>query len=307
MTRTKSILAAAVVSVAALLAGLLAATPAQAAEKLPVPYTFIPSALFGGMPGANAAGTNDFACRPTKRKPRPVILIHGLSGNRATNWPTYGPLLKNSGYCVFALTYGVNADVPPLSLLGGFRNMKDSAEELRKFVNRVLKATGASKVDLVGHSEGTVMPHWYLRKLGGHKVVYNFVGIAPVSQGTKLASFGDLLFGLLPEDDVPICTACAQLSASSAYIRAINKGGIKMPGVRYTNIATKYDQLVLPYTQGFFPGARNIVVQDVCGNDFSEHFEVVSSRNVARLVQNTLDPLRNQSFKCATVLPFVGP
>ncbi len=38
--------------------------------------------------------------------------------------------------------------------------MERSAPQLAAFVDKVLAATGASKVDLVGHSEGTVMPRY---------------------------------------------------------------------------------------------------------------------------------------------------
>ena len=95
-----------------LVSGLaLAASPAQAG-RLPVPYNFLPAAIFGGAPNANAPGTNDWSCKPTAAHPRPVVLVHGTLGNRSTNWQTYGPLLKNNGYCVFSLTYGATQPVP---------------------------------------------------------------------------------------------------------------------------------------------------------------------------------------------------
>ena len=93
--------------------GTVLVAPAQAADKqLPVPYSFLPNAVFGGIPDSNAPGTNDFSCKPTAAHPNPVVLVHGTLGNRSTNWQTYGPLLKNNGYCVFALTYGSTLPVP---------------------------------------------------------------------------------------------------------------------------------------------------------------------------------------------------
>ena len=69
--------------------------------------------------------------------------------------------------------------------------------------------------------------------------------------------------------------------------------------MRYTSIVTKYDELVIPYTNGTLKGVRNIVLQDVCPQDFSEHFQVVSSRNVAHLVVNALDPAHAQPVTCS--------
>lgn len=293
-----------------LLGGLVQASPASAdkSDKLPVPYGFLPAAIFAGIPGADAPGTNDWSCRPSNAHPRPVILVHGLMGNRSTNWPTYGPLLKNNGYCVFALTYGVEYGVPGADLFGGLDDMRTSAKQLKRFVKKVRRATGAKKVDLVGHSEGTLMPNWYLKFLGGKKHVKRFVGIASAYKGTDLpAPVFQLLGQLLPEGKLPtLCGSCLQFAPTSPFMKKLHKGGMLQKGVKYTSIVTKYDELVVPYTNGTIKGARNIVLQDVCAQDASEHFQVVSSRNVAQIVLNTLDPSRNRPIKCHTVLPFVG-
>lgn len=45
--------------------------------------------------------------------------------------------------------------------------MEQSSQELGAFVDQVLAATGKSKVDLVGHSEGTVMPRYWMEFDGG--------------------------------------------------------------------------------------------------------------------------------------------
>ena len=69
-------------------------------------------------------GANDWDCKPSKQHPRPVVLVHGLMGNKSTNWPTYAPLLANEGYCVFALTYG-QQPVPGNEKFGGLGPMQD--------------------------------------------------------------------------------------------------------------------------------------------------------------------------------------
>jgi triacylglycerol lipase len=287
-----------------------ATAPAGAADPLPVPYQFIPSAILGGMPDADAPGTNDWTCRPTAAHPRPVVLVHGTGGNRSTNWQTYGPLLKNNGYCVFALTYGVPAGTTyPASALGGMNDIASSAQELGAFVDKVLAATGSDKVDIVGHSQGTLMPDYYAKFLGGAAHIHAYISPSPLWHGTGLGDVMPLLtpvFGQAADQPVPYCTACGQMSTSSDFMAKMRSGGVAVPGIRYTNIVTRYDELVLPYTSGIEPGMTNIVLQDRCPTDFAEHFEMGADRNASILVLNALDPAHPRPLVCSVVLPFVG-
>ena len=112
---------------------------------------------------------NDFACVPSAAHPRPVVLLHGLGATARHATGRYvGPRLKAAGYCVFAITYGMDPRTRGFFYRpGGTIAAEKSAPEIGAFVDRVLAATGASKVDFVGHSEGTVTPRYYLERLGG--------------------------------------------------------------------------------------------------------------------------------------------
>jgi triacylglycerol lipase len=297
-------------TVSAVVAGVALASPSGAedtAAPLPVTYNFLAGAAQQGLaPSPDAPGTNDWSCTPSKAHPRPVVLVHGTSGARDTNWPTYGPLLSNHGYCVFALTYG---GAGPDARIAGLGRIQDSAVQLRAFVTRVRRATGARKVDLVGHSQGTLMPNYYLRFLGGAPYVRRYVSIAPLWHGTRTATPFDELAKVfaIPDGSAPACAACPQMASGSAFMAKMRRGGVVVDGVDYTNIVTRYDQLVTPYTSGIQRGMRNIVVQDVCARDLSEHFEIVSSPVVARIVLNRLDPAHREPVPCTPVLPYVGP
>ncbi len=300
-----------------MLAALVPA-PAQAQEKLPVPFSFLPAAVLAGTQVyADPPGANDWTCRPTRKRPRPVVLVHGLVGNKNTNWQTFAPLLKNRGYCVFALTYGVGpAQLPGLDQFGGLTRIERSAAELKRFVNRVLRSTGAKKVDILGHSEGTVVPNYYAKFLGGRTKIRSYVSIAPLWHGTNVAGAASLVnagtaFGLTPPVIAllsPVFGSGPQLLTGSAFWDKMRRGGTpRVKGIRYTNIVTRYDQLVMPYTSGVQRGMRNVVLQDVCPQDYSEHFQVVASRNTARLVLRALAGNRSTAVPCARVLPYVGP
>lgn len=255
-------------------------------------------------PDPSPPGANDWSCHPTPAHRRPVVLVHGLGATMGANWGYLSPRLKSAGYCVFALTYGQDprTDALPYSP-GGVVAMEQSARQFAAFVHRVLAATGAHKVDLVGHSEGTVMPRYYLKFLGGASRVEKFVALTPLWRGTNLAELAVLNqsaqgFGLSqPLVDLVsgFCASCPEFLHNSPFMNALNHGGEAVHGVTYTSLVTRYDELVSPYTSGIMHahGATNIVVQDVCPNDTSEHVAMASDPVVAQLVLNALHPVHH--------------
>jgi triacylglycerol lipase len=316
--RRPKLIAAALAVALATVAGVTAGgVPAGASgPTYPVPYTFLSSAALAGLSAdADPPGANIWSCRPSAAHPNPVILAHGLGGNKNDNWQTYAPLLANTGYCVYALTYGVYpGDRLPMTQFGGRAPMESSAVEFGAFVDRVLAATHAAKVDIVGHSEGTQVPDYYAKFLGGAAKIDKYVSLAPFWHGTNPAGlatvnglgapfgFGAFVDGAL----APYFASGRQMLAGSAFYAALRSGGTPVvPGITYTNIVTRYDELVVPYTSGIEPGMRNIVLQQQCALDYAEHFEIAADPVAAADVLNALDPAHPRPVPCRLVLPFV--
>jgi triacylglycerol lipase len=298
----------------ALVAAVLGGSPAEAAGRLPVPYTFLPNAVIAGAtPYANPPGANDWTCRPSAAHPEPVVLVHGTGGNKNTNLQTYAPLLANNGYCVFALTYGLYpGDQLPVDQVGARAPIEQSAAELRTFVNRVLAATGAAKVDIVGHSQGTVVPDYYAKFLGGAHNIDKYVSLASLWHGTNTLGSAQLeeagrAYGFDPVSPIIAqhCGACLEMMTGSPFMTKLRAGGVKVPGITYTNIVTKYDELVVPYTSGIEAGMHNIVVQNQCKIDFTEHVEIAADPVAAADVLNALDPAHPRPVPCRLVLPAI--
>ncbi len=276
-------------------------TPAAATVDTPPP-----------QPGAGSPpGANDWSCRPSSAHPRPVVLVHGLTSNMGENWSYMSPLLAAEGYCVFALTYGVDPrlPVPPFDQRGGMVPMERSAPELAAFVDRVLAGTGSARVDIVGHSEGSLMPDWYVRFLGGSARVAHYVGITPLWHGTNplgLATLDGLgrSLGLAAVSGAAVgllCGSCPEFLTGSDFLARLSAGGgPAAPGVTYTNLMTSHDEAVVPYTSGVLdtPGVTNIVVQDQCPNDPSDHSAMAFDPVVARDVLNALDPAHARPVSC---------
>ncbi|QQP98148.1 esterase/lipase family protein [Lysobacter enzymogenes] len=262
-------------------------------------------AACAALPAAAAdRGINDWRCTPSAAHPEPVVLVHGLGAGRLLNWAYMGPKIAATGRCVYSLDYGAGAFG-----VKGIAPMADSAIELGGFVDRVLAATGAAKLDIVGHSEGTTVPAYYIKYAGGAGKVRKLIGFAPNYRGTTLNGLNDLVHALT--DAAPylgaafydgVCAACLEYLPPSAFLDELNAGGTAaVPGVEYVNIATRYDRTVVPYTSGFMqaPNARDVVLQDRCPLDFSNHVGMAISPNVLSLVLNALDPQRP-----ATCVPY---
>ncbi|MFE0173909.1 esterase/lipase family protein [Streptomyces sp. NPDC059002] len=262
--------------------------------------TLTPAATAAADPASSASsassevssGWNDYACKPSAAHPRPVVLVHGTFGNSVDNWLVLAPYLVKRGYCVFSLDYG---QLPGVPFFHGLGPIDKSAEQLDGFVDKVLASTGAKKADLVGHSQGGMMPRHYLKFLGGADKVNALIGLAPDNHGTTLLGLTKLL-PYFPgvEDLLTMKTpGLADQVAGSAFLTKLNEGGDTVPGVRYTVISTKYDEVVTPYRTQFLdgPNVRNVTLQDLCPVDLSEHVATgILDRVAHHEVANALDP-----------------
>ena len=256
------------------------------------------------------ANVNDWSCKPSAAHPRPVVLVHGTFDSGRV-WRETAPDYTKAGYCVFALDYGKTGGLLSL-IVGGIGRIADSAKQLQVFVDGVLAATGADQVDIVGHSQGGMMPRQYMKFEGGVSKVHTLVGISPSNHGTG-KSEDDLTESFLADDsdlksligqftelmgqpirwfvDIP-CPACTDQTYGSPFLKKLNAGGDTLPGVQYTVIVTNKDQVVVPPKGQFLTGENvdNIILQNICPKDRAKHSNSVSDPVATRLALNALDP-----------------
>lgn len=234
MTRLAAVLAASCVT-----ALLAVANPAPSVADTPAPTL------------------NNWDCQPSAAHPIPVVVVHGTMGDSVSLLENLEAALLDAGYCVFALDYG-NRGTGPIA---------DSAAELSTFVDQVLAATDAPKVSFVGHSQGGMMPRYYLKYLGGQDKVDDLVGLAPSNHGTYHYLLTSLVQG--------ICPACAEQGNGSPFITDLNWGDETPGNISYTNVITSFDEVVVPSTSGYLWGwgdqVSNMKIQDYCPLTFVEH------------------------------------
>ncbi|MEI5098802.1 alpha/beta fold hydrolase [Streptomyces sp. PmtG] len=205
-------------AVAALTAG---SGPAAAAERGRYPVGGVVDGVANFLFSPNAVtGVNDWNCKPSAQHPNPVVLVHGTGVNLGANWVKTGPTLANEGHCVYAFNYGMGTAFDLGGRVGGLTGIAKSAQTMDAFVDKVLKATGAKKVNVLGHSQGGMMPNYYIKRLGGAKKVDRLVALAPTNHGTTLSGL------------VNLGEALGLLGVVNAAFDHLGLQGLKGPGGR---------------------------------------------------------------------------
>lgn len=334
------ILVAATVAASTAFAAPAAASPSPSPRDSTVgiglPSNNFPDAFAKSMlaPDAAPVGANDWSCTPSERHPKPVVLVHGTWENAYTDWSGVSPALKDEGYCVFALNYGdaamaqkggIGTIVPGVN---GTAPIQESAKDLARYVDEVLAATGTQKVDIVAHSQGGVVARQYLKFEGGadqddpsKNEVDNLVTLGATNHGTQflgIASLDRAIRDVSGIDLDPMLNYVAgqapiQQVFGSPLLLALNEGGDTVPGIDYTVIATRYDQVTNPYWWTFLeagPGAtvHNITLQDGCEIDVSDHLSMTYSPRAIDWIKHALDPANftEADVKCAGNAPIGG-
>ncbi len=112
-------------------------------------------------------------------------------------------------------------------------------------------------------------------------------GLGPVKDSAKeLSTVGtEVVAAVNP------ATAADQIS-DSPLLKELNDGHETEPGVQYTVLATKHDEVIDPYASSFLaegPKLRNITIQDFHQTVRTEHDRIHTDPLVIRAISTTLD------------------
>ena len=141
---------------------------------------------------------------------------------------------------------------------------------------RTMSRQSGREVDVVGWSQGGMVPRWALRFWPDtRKTVDDLVGLSPSNHGTVLADV------TCRQDCNP---AFHQQASQSQFLRALNSGAETFRGIDYTVAYTRFDEVVVP-NAGPTPSSAlrtgdgriaNIALQDVCPTNTADHFAIGS-------------------------------
>ncbi len=186
----------------------------------------------------------------------PVVLVHGLGGNRGCWWPLRLFLKMNGHSRVYAFGYEEGT-------------IEEHAEGLEAFVQDVLRATGEERVDIVAHSLGGVIARYAIRRHGLSPSVRTLVTMATPHQGTYAAHYAN----------TPLTRS---LRPGSEIVRDLNRDDTETSPVRCFAIFSDRDVYVVPAERMTQPGAENVFLPDV------SHTQYLVSPKVFRVVASCL-------------------
>jgi triacylglycerol esterase/lipase EstA (alpha/beta hydrolase family) len=143
---------------------------------------------------------------------------------------------------------------------------------------RQIHALSGQRVILLGWSQGaSTLPRWALRWWPDIRpMVSSLIGLAPLNNIGSIVGNAPCLIGSC----VP---AAWQQAVGSDFMEALNSGQQTFPGIAYTAIYSRTDEVVTPDVDGALsvlpegPNVTNVAIQDVCALDLSEHLLIIAS------------------------------
>ncbi|WP_052867191.1 esterase/lipase family protein [Streptomyces niger] len=164
----------------------------------------------------------------------PVLFVHGYTGD-ASNWNTMAGRFRTDGW--------------PSSYLDQWsydwhQSNATTAQQLSAEVDRLLAATGATKVDIVSHSMGGLSSRYYLKNLEGTSKVDAWVSLGGPNHGTDSAN-------------TCIDTSCTEMRIGSNFLAALNSGDETPGSPRYATWWSPCDTVINPDTSVSLSGAAN--------------------------------------------------
>ena len=274
-----------------------------------------------GHPNQAPAGANDFRCKPENGR-RPVILVHGTFENAYANWAAMSPALKKAGYCVFTPNYGRTdfldrggvAIAFPSTV--GVGDIDRSAAQFGAYVDRVRAATGSDTVDVIAHSQGGLVVRQWIKSGGGatsgdpqRNKIASLITFGVPNRGTTLLGLAwigrqmnNAGFDILGFYSWLYGAGAIDQTIDSPFIKQLNRHRQTYPGIDYTIVGTRYDEVVTPFDSTFLrgPGVTNVVLQDGCQADTSDHLSMSYSPRSISIALRALDPGRSSDLVCAS-------
>jgi hypothetical protein len=262
---------------------------------------FCSAALVGGLSAAEAATYAPLDRPGPALTPTPAELAASLTCSDSVDHAATDVVLLSPGTATTSTeSFGWNwepaldqLDIPwcamdlPDQALGPI----DVAAQYIVYAIRTVSERSGRKVDILGWSQGGMSMRWSLRFWPDTRdLVDDVIGFAPSNHGTTRESTSQCA-------QTGCRAAVFQQAADSEFVKALNSTTETFAGISYTNIYSRFDELVEP-TSGpddcsscLYTGEgdiANVQVQELCPLDVSDHVLIGVSAATYGLVVDAL-------------------
>jgi triacylglycerol esterase/lipase EstA (alpha/beta hydrolase family) len=177
----------------------------------------------------------------------PVVFVHGYNADPGV-WGSLREDLRAAGYTDAELfSWGYDTHQSVNEVLAG---------RLAAYVDEVRRRTGAARVDIVGHSFGSLVSRWYVKYGGGAAAVGHWVSLAGPNHGTSTA-WACALWD----------QACRDMTPGSYVVKNLASGDETPGAVKYATFWSGCDEVVNPDSSVPLTGATNTAVGCLKHND----------------------------------------
>ena len=166
----------------------------------------------------------------------PILFVHGWSES-ASLWNTMIGRFEKDGYAKSALSaYSYNTATSNKTL---------AETEVKSRVETLLKNNpGATKVDIIAHSMGSLNTRWYIKFVGGESKVDDWVSLGGPNHGTETANTCSQ-------------TSCVEMRVGSKFLSELNAGDETPGTVSYGTWWSPCDEIINPDSSVALSGATN--------------------------------------------------
>ncbi|HYP54864.1 MAG TPA: alpha/beta fold hydrolase [Solirubrobacterales bacterium] len=165
----------------------------------------------------------------------PILFVHGYTRS-ASDWNTFIANFEKDGWTKKQLrAYSYNTSTS---------NKTTAETTVKSEVEKLLSSTGASKVDIVAHSMGSLNTRWYIKFLGGESKVDEWVSLGGPNHGTDFANFC-------------FSASCVEMRVGSKFLGELNAGDETPGAVNYGTWWSPCDSIINPDSSVPLSGATN--------------------------------------------------
>jgi triacylglycerol lipase len=175
------------------------------------------------------------ALAPMASAQDPILFVHGYTES-ASVWNTMVANFEKDGYPKSYLSaYSYNTSQS---------NVTDAEKEVKPRVEALLKNTGATKVDIIAHSMGSLNSRYYIKNLGGDTKVDDWVSLGGPNHGTDFANWC-------------FSTSCVEMRIGSTFLNNLNATDETPGAVNYGTWWSPCDEIINPDSSVALSGATN--------------------------------------------------